>query len=156
MKANLTKRCIQQTLASIEALDLEPIRLKVMDAESGKGWSGDYTDRVERNYRSHLGMLAKHLDKIGDIPVSKDVDEFWHAHILHTMKYTEDCDAVFGTYLHHNPKGSSDAAGGAFCSAAVKAKEAAFCSASVRLDGAAFCSAALEAKDAAFCSAAVK
>jgi hypothetical protein len=31
------------------------------------------------------------------------VDEFWHTHILQTMKYADDCQAVFGTFLHHNP-----------------------------------------------------
>jgi hypothetical protein len=32
-----------------------------------------------------------------------DVDTFWHYHILDTMKYAADCDAVFGQFLHHFP-----------------------------------------------------
>src|SRR5437773_2173683 len=48
-------------------------------------------------------MLAKYPDHAEDILLSKDVDEFWHTHILQTIKYTEDCEAVFGKYLHHAP-----------------------------------------------------
>src|SRR5262249_32283630 len=38
-----------------------------------------------------------------DILLSQDVDEFWHTYILQTLKYSEDCERVFGTYLHHAP-----------------------------------------------------
>jgi len=48
-------------------------------------------------------MLVKHPDDAEDILLSKDVDEFWHTHILQTMKYHRDCETVFGKYLHHNP-----------------------------------------------------
>ena len=29
--------------------------------------------------------------------------EFWHFHILDTLKYQEDCDNIFGYFLHHFP-----------------------------------------------------
>jgi hypothetical protein len=32
-----------------------------------------------------------------------EVDTFWHYHILDTLKYAEDCQAVFGYFLHHFP-----------------------------------------------------
>ncbi|QLH43881.1 MAG: hypothetical protein HWD59_15100 [Coxiellaceae bacterium] len=34
---------------------------------------------------------------------SRDIDEIWHAHILHTQDYTEFCEKLFGFYLHHCP-----------------------------------------------------
>jgi len=105
METNLTNRPIQQVIAAIRALDLEPIRERVRDAELGKGWSREHAERVELEYRNYLIMLAKHPEDMEDIVVSREVDEFWHTHILHTMKYTEDCERVFGRYLHHNPHG---------------------------------------------------
>ncbi|GGY83730.1 hypothetical protein ACFFTM_05820 [Pseudoduganella plicata] len=33
----------------------------------------------------------------------QDVDTFWHYHILDTLKYAADCQAVFGYFLHHFP-----------------------------------------------------
>lgn len=183
MHAKLTNRSVEQAIAAIEALDLESIKLRVIDAESGEGWTSEYADRIERGYRNYLRVLVKHPEDIEDIAVSKEVDEFWHAHILHTRKYTEDCAKVFGAYLHHNPhvgartpadvaakarqvertrslyeRGGATVYGAdvAFCSAGIEAKQAAFCSASVSPDTAAFCSAAIGAKQAAFCSAAVR
>ena len=48
------------------------------------------------------------------IAPSKDVDKFWHGHILDTLKYAEDCERVFGYFLHHFPyfgmRGEDDAA----------------------------------------------
>lgn len=38
-----------------------------------------------------------------DLPPSQDIDEVWHAHILHSKEYTDFCKLVFGDYLHHNP-----------------------------------------------------
>jgi len=44
---------------------------------------------------------------------SKDIDAFWHQHILDTKKYAEDCDMIFGYFLHHFPyfgiRGEDDA-----------------------------------------------
>lgn len=34
---------------------------------------------------------------------SEKLDEYWHMHILDTKKYMEDCQFVFGYYLHHYP-----------------------------------------------------
>src|SRR5258708_21116700 len=103
MKTKLTNRPVEQVIAAIRALDLEPIKLRVMDTELGEGWTREYAETVERAYRNYLTMLVRHPEDAEDIVVSKAVDEFWHTHILHTMKYTEDCEKVFGYYLHHNP-----------------------------------------------------
>ena len=186
MQAKLTNRSVEQAVAAIEALDLEPIKFRVMDAESGEGWTSEYADGIERGYRNYLRMLVKHPGDIEDIVVSEDVDEFWHAHILHTMKYTEDCEKVFGTYVHHNPhigkRTAEDAQNKgvlaektrqlyqedllenpmhrvsrvAYCSAAVKAGNAAYCSAAVDARDTAYCSASIKVEDQAYCSAAIK
>jgi hypothetical protein len=103
MNTRTKDRSVDQAIAAIQALDLHPIRLRVMDKESGEGWTREYAETIEQAYRAYLTMLVKHPEDAEDIVVSRDVDEFWHAHILHTMKYTEDCEKVFGTYLHHNP-----------------------------------------------------
>jgi hypothetical protein len=42
-----------------------------------------------------------------------EIDEFWHQHILDTLKYVDDCQYVFGYFLHHYPyfglRGAEDA-----------------------------------------------
>jgi hypothetical protein len=103
MKTNLTNRPVEQVIAAIHALDLESVKVRAMDPELGEGWTREYAEGIERGYRTYLTMLAKYPDHAEDILLSKDVDEFWHTHILQTIKYTEDCEAVFGKYLHHAP-----------------------------------------------------
>ncbi len=156
---------VAHTVAAIQALDLDPIKLKLMDAEEGQGWSREYADRMEVAYKRFLTLLVKFPDET--IAPTKDVDKFWHGHILDTLKYAEDCENLFGYFLHHFPyfgmRGEQDAAAlraasermhemyerefgetmpndAAFC---VKAQSA-FC---VRSDSA-FC---VKAKSAAFC-----
>ena len=103
---------VQAIVAGIEALDLDPIKLKLMDPEEGQGWSREYADRTELAYKRFLTLLVKYPHET--IAPTKDVDKFWHGHILDTMKYAEDCERVFGYFLHHFPyfgmRGEQDAA----------------------------------------------
>lgn len=43
------------------------------------------------------------LDPANAHAVSRPVDPFWHAHILHTEQYVEFCNRVVGEYMHHRP-----------------------------------------------------
>ncbi|MGZ3237075.1 MAG: glycine-rich domain-containing protein, partial [Burkholderiaceae bacterium] len=83
------------------ALDLEPIKVKLMHVESGEGWSLEKANAVEREYRRFL-YLMKTFPTEQAAPLM-DVDTFWHYHILDTQKYAVDCQAVFGFFLHHFP-----------------------------------------------------
>jgi hypothetical protein len=87
--------------APIAALDLDPIKVKLMHEESGEGWSRAYADSMEFEYRRFLYLVKKFPNEQA-APLF-DVDVFWHYHILDTMKYAADCEAVFGYFLHHFP-----------------------------------------------------
>ena len=86
---------------NIETLDLESIMVKIMDKNEGLGWSLEYTKDIEVEYKRYLTMCLNNKD----LPIvpSKPIDEFWHFHILDTMKYQEDCQNIFGYFLHHFP-----------------------------------------------------
>ena len=99
----LTDKPFDQIAAAIQALDLTSVKRRLMDPELGEGWTPEYADSVEVAYKTYLTMVAKYQDDAEDILLAKDVDEFWHTHILQTMKYAADCQAVFGTFLHHDP-----------------------------------------------------
>lgn len=112
METIVLNKAHDQTIAKIYALDLSPIKFKLMDAEEGHGWSREYADHVEIEYKRFLILLAKYPE--ASIAPSKEVDKFWHGHILDTLKYADDCNDVFGYFLHHFPyfgmRGSEDAA----------------------------------------------
>jgi hypothetical protein len=96
------------TERAVEAIDLAPIKFKLMQEEL---WTRNYVDEVERWYRRYLFLTAKypHLS----IVVTKPIDTFWHHHILDTRKYASDCEQCFGHFLHHFPyfgmRGAEDA-----------------------------------------------
>lgn len=90
-----------ESFKAIADLDLEPIKVKLMHEESGEGWSLQKANAVEFEYRRFL-YLMKTFPQEQTAPL-QDVDTFWHYHILDTMKYAADCEAVFGYFLHHFP-----------------------------------------------------
>lgn len=95
----------------IQVLDFEAIKLKLQDKKHGLGWSREKADRVEKMYRRFLFLKVTTSGTI--IVPTKDIDEFWHAHIEDTMRYGPDCERAFGFFLHHFPyfglRGGEDA-----------------------------------------------
>lgn len=97
---------------AIAELDLDAVKVKLMHAASGEGWTLERANAIEFEYRRFL-MLMKKYPHEQTAPLV-DVDTFWHYHILDTLKYAADCEAVFGYFLHHFPyiglRGETDAA----------------------------------------------
>jgi hypothetical protein len=88
-------------MLNIQNLDLEPIKVKLMDREDSEIWSYERVQTAEVKYRNFLSMHLENPKKT--IVPTKDVDKFWHYHILDTQKYAQDCASVFGYFLHHFP-----------------------------------------------------
>jgi hypothetical protein len=57
-------------------------------------------------YKNFL-MLLKEYPREGLVP-TREIDEFWHNHILYTKNYHRDCLHIFGHYLHHEPASPAD------------------------------------------------
>jgi len=64
-------------------------------------WTEDALVEAETAYRRFLALNLLHPTE--QLAVNAVVDEYWHQHILHTLKYAEDCQKIFGFYLHHDP-----------------------------------------------------
>jgi hypothetical protein len=163
MQAQSAGKTVDQTVAAIQALDLDPIKFKLMDPEEGQGWSREYVEQMAIEYKRFLTLSVKYPEET--IAPSKDVDKFWHGHILDTMKYVEDCQNVFGYFLHHFPyfgmRGEEDAANLAEAGKTTNRlyekefgegvpRRAAYCSVAKP----AYCSVAVTAEKAAYCSVA--
>lgn len=64
-------------------------------------WSRTDVMRCLQHYKNFLWLQKIHPD-LPLVP-TKEMDECWHNHILYTKRYTEDCQQIFGRYLHHHP-----------------------------------------------------
>jgi hypothetical protein len=91
----------QSDFEAIAALDLDPIKVKLMHGESGESWSLEQANAIETEYRRFLYIMKTFPNELA--APRFDVDIFWHYHILDTVKYAQDCQAVFGYFLHHFP-----------------------------------------------------
>ena len=86
----------------IAKLDLDAVREKFAFK---KGWwwrLGHSALRTEKEYRQFLFLVVLSQGKTV-VPWSRDVDDFWHEHILHTERYARDCAEILGSFIHHNP-----------------------------------------------------
>lgn len=84
----------------IDALDLASITHRLTTELK---WSKKQAMEACRQYKNYLYLLKKYSDEKYILPPSKEIDEVWHAHILHTEDYQRFCQALFGYFLHHQP-----------------------------------------------------
>ncbi len=79
----------------VHTIDLTRVRARLLRS----GWDAARYAAAEASYLAFLGDAGA-----GDVLTpTPDVDEVWHAHLLHTKDYLRDCMRVFGRFLHHEP-----------------------------------------------------
>ncbi len=83
----------------IAQLDLEPVAYKVCRDE---GYTLEQVDAAVLAYRAFLQIIRDAEPGFSAAP-TRAIDTVWHHHILDTQKYHQDCDALFGRYVHHFP-----------------------------------------------------
>ncbi len=86
-------------IPSIDDLKLDDI---VREVRRTRRWSADTARKAELWYRRFLALSYRH-DRKPVFGISKLADHLWHAHIMSTARYREDCERIFGGYLDHTP-----------------------------------------------------
>jgi hypothetical protein len=69
-------------------------------------WTLSDANHCCRLYKNFLYLFKKHLPF--PLVPTREIDEFWHNHILYTQQYFRDCENIFGHYLHHAPASPAD------------------------------------------------
>ena len=64
-------------------------------------WTREDATHCCKIYKNYLWLIKIHPN--ATLVPTREIDEFWHNHILYTKRYTDDCQQIFGYYLHHNP-----------------------------------------------------
>ena len=88
------------SMKKVSDLDFTRLKHKMTDTSEAKITSDEW-DSAEIEYRRFL-MLKQIYPGVSLVP-SKQVDNIWHAHILDTRAYREDCDSLFGRFIDHYP-----------------------------------------------------
>ncbi|MGJ3494832.1 hypothetical protein PsalN5692_00666 [Piscirickettsia salmonis] len=64
-------------------------------------WQWGAVKVCEQLYKRYLWLRVKFPDAV--LVPTKEIDEFWHNHILYTERYMANCQALVGGYIHHHP-----------------------------------------------------
>jgi hypothetical protein len=91
-------RDLELALNKVSSLDFTMLKQKLGQE---KGWSVEYQEEVEDLYQRFLALNIIYPEQ--KICPTGPIDEFWHAHILDTRAYEQDCNYLFGYFLHHFP-----------------------------------------------------
>lgn len=90
---------LEQAQAIIFQIDLSHVIRRLVKVD---GWVKCSAEEALIQYRRYI-FLQKKYGQAYELPPSREVDAVWHAHILHTEKYWDFCQKIFGYYLHHHP-----------------------------------------------------
>ncbi len=87
-------------LQKLKYINLEAVANKLMSSKSGHGWSYEKTQVAVNRYRMFLYL--SYLYPYVQLVPTEEIDTVWHTHILiDTSNYTQDCQYLFGYFLHH-------------------------------------------------------
>jgi len=89
---------IDNAIVLVNSLDFEQMNNKLTEYY---GWAKEDVILMNDYYKKWLAIHICYPD-LATAPNVK-LDEYWHMHILDTKKYFEDCQFIFGYYLHHYP-----------------------------------------------------
>jgi len=65
-----------------------------------KAWTDEKRRRALDRYEKFLRLAARYPDT--RLAPCRDIDEFWHLHMLHPVAYARDCGRLFGALLDHD------------------------------------------------------
>lgn len=69
-------------------------------------WLPSEARQCAKLYKNFLWLCKKYGSEA--LVPTREIDEFWHNHILFTRRYQRDCQQIFGAYLHHEPSSSDE------------------------------------------------
>ncbi|MBY0544084.1 MAG: glycine-rich domain-containing protein-like [Gammaproteobacteria bacterium] len=86
-------------IQQVYSLDLSTVLDRLVNVEN---WHTKAAQTAIMQYRNFLILKKKYGDHY-ILPPSHEIDEVWHAHILHTEEYSSFCTKIYGCFLHHHP-----------------------------------------------------
>ncbi len=91
---------VQRFIRKLTQLDLGSIAYRLIDSNEEK-WNIQQTKQAISHYLMFLLLI--YLYPNSQIVPNQEIDRVWHYHILDTMKYAQDCEILFGRFIHHFP-----------------------------------------------------
>jgi hypothetical protein len=97
----MTETTLQKEGMGLVDIDLRPILFKIQCENASLDGEPIDLEAAELAYRRFLTLHLRYPGRT--LVPSALIDLVWHYHILDTKKYWEDCQRIFGYFLHHDP-----------------------------------------------------
>ncbi|MCM1958214.1 hypothetical protein NCZ17_02355 [Acinetobacter modestus] len=94
----IDQMALGKALIVTESWNFDLAKEKLLES---KGWSSSKIERAISDYKKYMALM-KAMNGYQLVP-NEEIDEVWHMHILDTRQYMQDCDELFGEYIHHYP-----------------------------------------------------
>jgi hypothetical protein len=89
-------------LKKLRALDLSIVAADLMHSENGYRWTRRQAFLAIDRYKAFLFVSYLYPEVL--LVPTQEIDRVWHCHILHTRKYRQDCEMLFGCFIDHEPE----------------------------------------------------
>lgn len=84
------------------SFDLTRETLLLVSPDRSFNYDSEHVSEMEREYRKFMFLRIMHPEE--KLPMSQEVDDFWHAHVMHTRCYQDFIDqCANGVFIHHRP-----------------------------------------------------
>ena len=83
----------------VASMNFDSIVWKIIDSD--KSLSKKEVRNSVEQYKKFLSLKRKYPDST--LVPTREIDSVWHAHILDTKNYADDCNMLFGKFMHHKP-----------------------------------------------------
>jgi hypothetical protein len=91
---------INNFVDKLDSLNLAAVAQKLMSKKNGNGWTEEQTQAAIARYKMFLTLHFIFPER--SLVPTQEIDEVWHNHILlNTEQYFQDCQHLFGHFLHH-------------------------------------------------------
>jgi hypothetical protein len=98
---------VKEKWVKICLFDFSREKLLLTSKDRSFGYEDQYVYEMEQEYRKFLFIRSIHPNE--KLPMSKEVDDFWHAHVLNTHSYQKFIDeCADGKFIHHRPTVSDE------------------------------------------------
>ena len=87
-------------LKKLQTLDWQTIRHHLLNSDEGRDFTRAQAARAIWQYGLFL-FLARQYPGIRLVP-TKEIDAVLHAHIATDQQYQDDCQTLFGGFVHHS------------------------------------------------------
>lgn len=87
-----------KALKPVTELDLAWIASRLVEK---KEFDRVVAEKAVTEYRTFLQIVVENPTR--SVGISALADHAWHMHILDTRRYAEDCQAIAGFFIHHEP-----------------------------------------------------